>query len=178
MDNSVFEVDTKLDIIDYVSMVNEIVLEFFNSDGVYQPHIGKLNAMRLFYNKCVTKSKFDVSLGHDIIDAMDMVLIVKDNNFIEKYNEAIAAGSYIQLDFGNAYKDAMEIVDVKKSSFGSAVEIVKNMIMGIVDKVSPILTPENIENVSKIAADISEGKLSAESLVDAYANHMIESKTE
>ena len=39
-------------VVDYVSLVNGIVGEFFDSEtGDYQPHIGRLNVMRLFYNE-------------------------------------------------------------------------------------------------------------------------------
>lgn len=170
--NSILEINTKLELFDYLAMVNEIVLEFFNEDGTYQPHIGKINAMRLFYNQCVTKSKYDEKYPHDIVDAMDMVEIVADDGFIAEYNEALAAGSYKNLDFGNAYKDAMEIVNVRKSSFGNAVEIVGSMLNRIVGSISTVLTDENIEKVSQIARDISNGSISAESIVDAYTEHI------
>lgn len=81
-------VKTELGIIGYVSMVDEIVLEYFNADGEYQPHIGMLNAMRLFYNECVKESKFDEQLAHDNIDAMEMEALVADQEFIEAYNRA------------------------------------------------------------------------------------------
>lgn len=37
-------------VIDYVSLVNGIADEFFDVNGEYQPHLGRLNVMRLFYN--------------------------------------------------------------------------------------------------------------------------------
>lgn len=69
----------------------------------------------------------------------------------------------------------MEIVNVKKTSFGSAVNIVGSMINKIFESVSPLLTEENINIVSQIAKDMSEGKVSAEAIVDAYANRLAES---
>lgn len=170
--NSDFEINANLELFDYLAMVNEIALEFFSEEGTYQPHIGKVNAMRLFYNQCVTQSKFDEKYSHDIVDAMDMVEIVADADFISAYNESIAAGAYTSLDFGNAYKDAMEIVDVRKSSFGNAVEIVGSMLNRLVGSISSVLTDENIEKVSQIAKEISNGNISAEAVVDAYAEHM------
>ena len=166
-----FEINTKLSLCDYLAMVNEIVLEFFNEDGVYQPHIGKINAMRLFYNDCVKKSPYDEKYDHDIVDIMDMIDIVADEGFIRAYNEALAADIYTSLDFGNAYRDAMEIVDVKKSSFGNAVETVGSMINRIVTTISSVLTGENIEKVSKIAKEISDGKINADAIVNAYVKH-------
>lgn len=170
--NSNLEINTKLELFDYLAMVNEIALEFFNDDGTYQPHIGKINAMRLFYNQCVIKSKYDEKYGHDIVDAMDMVEIAADDNFIREYNEAISAGTYENLDFGNAYVDAMKIVDVRKSSIGNAIEVVGSMLNRLVSSFSSVLTEENIEKVSQIAKEISNGNISAEALVNAYAEHM------
>ena len=80
-------VNTELSMIDYLVMVNDMVLEYFNEDGEYQPHIGMLNVMRLFYNHCVIESKFDTP--HDIIDAMDMEIIVEDDDFLNAFNDAI-----------------------------------------------------------------------------------------
>lgn len=171
--NSVFEVNTKLALFDYLAMVRDIASEFINDeDGTYQPQIGKLNAMRLFYNSCVTKSRFDKKYGHDVIDASDMEEIVTDNEFMKAFNEAIIGDGTIQYDFANAYKDAIEIVDVKKTSFGSAVNIIGSMINKIFDSVSPLLTEENIKVVSQIAKDMSDGKISAEAIVDAYADKL------
>lgn len=174
--NSIFEVNTKLALFDYLAMVKEIAYEFINDeDGTYQPQIGKLNAMRLFYNHCVIKSRFDEKYGHDVIDADSMEEIVADDGFIEAFNKAIECDRTIRYDFANAYRDAMEIVNVKKTSFGSAVNIVGSMINKIFESVSPLLTEENINIVSQIAKDMSEGKVSAEAIVDAYANRLAES---
>lgn len=170
--NNNFEINTNLALFDYLAMVNEIALEFFDEDGVYQPHIGKINAMRLFYNNCVKNSPYDEKYGHDIVDAMDMVDIVADKDFIYAYNEAITIGDYNKLDFGNAYKDAIRMVDVKKSSFGNVVEIIGSMINRIIGTISPVLTDENIKKVSQIAKEISSGNISANAIVNAYAEHM------
>lgn len=174
--NNNFKINTRLALFDYLTMVNEIALEFFNEDGVYQPHIGKINAMRLFYNNCVEKSPYDEKYGHNIVDAIDMVDIVADVDFIYEYNEAITADNCIMLDFGNAYKDAMDIINAKKSSFGNAVEIVGSMINRIAETASSVLTDDNIEKVSKIAKEISEGKISAETIADAYGKYIVGEK--
>lgn len=173
--NSILEVNTKLALFDYLAMVKEIAREFINDeDGAYQPHIGKLNAMRLFYNHCVIKSKFDEKYGHDVSDADTMEDIVTDDEFIEEFNNAIRCDGDTRYDFANAYKDAIEIVNVKKTSLGNAINIVGSMINKIFESVSPLLTEENIKVVSQISKDMSDGKVSAEAIVNAYANRLIE----
>lgn len=171
--NGNFEINTELALFDYLRMVNEIAYGFINSeDGTYQPHIGNLNAMRLFYNHCVIKGKFDEQYNHDIIDADSMEEIVADKDFIDVFNEGIKFEGVLRYDFANAYKDAIAIVDVKKTSFGSAVNIVGSIIDKLIDSVSSFLTEENISTISQIAKDMSDGKISAESIVGAYADKL------
>ena len=95
------KVNTYIGMVEYLTMVNEIVLEYFDEDGNYQPQIGILNAMRLFYNECVIESKFE--LPHDITDAMDMEIMVTDDEFVNEFNNAIIGDRPgIRFDFANA----------------------------------------------------------------------------
>lgn len=168
-----FEVNTKLALFDYLAMVREIAYEFFNDeDGTYQPQIGKLNAMRLFYNYCVTKSVFDEKYKHDVTDADSMAEIVENEGFIEAFNDAINCDDTIQYDFGNAYRDAIEIVNAKKTSIGNAVNSISATINKLIKNTAPLVTEENINVVSQIAKDMAKGKTSAEAIVNAYANRL------
>lgn len=161
------KVNTYLGMVEYLTMVNEIVLEYFDEDGNYQPQIGILNAMRLFYNECVIESKFE--LPHDITDAMDMEIMVTDDEFVSEFNNAIIGDiPGIRFDFANAYKDAMDIVETKKSSIERAVDSVKKMIFSVLDVINPLLSDEHIDKVAEIAHDVANGKISAEAVVDAY----------
>lgn len=160
-------VNTELNMIDYIVLVNEMVLEHFNDEGEYQPHIGMLNVMRLFYNSCVVESKFDNP--HDITDAMDMEIIVEDDDFLNAFNDALVGNvPGVRFDFANAYKDAMDIVETRKQSVGHIAGSIKKAISSILDTINPLLTDEHINKVTEIAKDVAGGKLSAEAIVDAY----------
>ena len=160
-------VNTELNMIDYIVLVNEMVLEYFNDDGEYQPHIGMLNVMRLFYNSCVVESKFDNP--HDIVDAMDMEIIVEDDDFLNAFNDALVGNvPGVRFDFANAYKDAMDIVENKKHSIERAVDSIKKLLSSILDVVNPLLTDEHMSMVSEIAKNVGNGNISAEAIVDAY----------
>lgn len=161
-------IKTDLSVIDYVSMVNGIVDEYFDVDGEYQPHIGRLNVMRLFYNKCVTESKFD--LPHDFNDALMLEPLIQDEEFIAEFNKALKGDGSICLDFANAYAEAMEIVNVKKGSFGNAVNIIKNSISNIIDMINPVLGADNIDKFKQIADSFSNGNLSADTIVKVFAD--------
>ena len=166
--NEKMDINTKLGIVDYMAMVNEISEEYFDITGEYQPQFGELNAMRLFYNKCVTKSKFDERFGHNIVDALDMESLVADKQFIEEYNKAITGDGIIRLDFCNAYRVALDIVKNRKSSIESIINSIKNGLNDMINMLSPALSDENMSNISKIAESISNGGISADAIVEAY----------
>ena len=155
-------------VIDYVSLVNGIADEFFDVNGEYQPHLGRLNVMRLFYNECVTESKFD--LPHDFNDALMLEPLIQDEEFIAEFNKALKGDGSVRLDFANAYAEAMEIVNVRKGSFGNAVDVIKGAISNIVDMINPVLGTDNIEKFKQIADSFTNGNLSADAIVEAFGN--------
>lgn len=163
-----FVVDTKLKAMQYIMLVNDIASQYFFSDGTYVPQTGLLSAMQLFYNICVKSSKFDDMISHDS-DSMDSIeILATDEEFIEAFNDALAIDGY-RMDFANAFRDAMDIVETRKASLYHAVDMIENVIMSAIDKIAPALTKENIENVKAIAEDISKGNISAQSVVEAYS---------
>lgn len=160
-----------LSVIDYVTLVNGIVNDFFDAEtGEYTPHIGRLNAMRLFYNECVTDSKFD--LPHDFEDALQMDVLVEDDEFIKEFNAAVVGDGVIRLDFANAYADAMEAVNAKKNSFGNAVNIIRKAIEKASESISSVVTDESLEKLTKIADSVNTNNLSLDSFVKAYSNYL------
>ena len=76
----------------------------------------------------------------------------------------------VGIDFANAYAEAMEIVNVRKGSFGNAVNVIKNAISNVVDMINPVLGKENIEKFNKLADTFSKGNLSADSIVEAFGD--------
>lgn len=162
-----------LSVIDYVTLVNGIANDFFDSEtGEYTPHIGRLNAMRLFYNECVTESKFD--LPHDFEDALQMDVLVEDEEFIKEFNAAVVGDGVVRLDFANAYADAMEAVNAKKNSFGNAVNIIKRIIEKFSESISSVVTDESLEKLAKIAEGVNANNLNLDSFVKAYSNYLEE----
>lgn len=162
MENKEMIINTKFGIVDYMVMVDEIASEFFDEDSTYQPHYGKLNAMRLFYNNCVIESKFDKS--HNISDGLDMEEIISDEEFISEYNLALKGNGDICFDFSNAYNDAMKIVESKNTPFNRLITGIKNLF----DKISPALSEDGVEKILKISDEIKNGKATPEAIVDAY----------
>lgn len=165
MENRKIVINTKLSMVDFLQVVNDIVLEFFSIDGTYQPQIGFLNTMRIFYNACVTESKFE---KYDIFDALDMEDIVADEEFIDAFNLALKPTHGQRLDFANAYKQAMDIVSNKKTSLNNLIEIIHNMLNTFVNSISEELGEDNIKKIMDIAEKVDTGEITPATIVEAY----------
>lgn len=160
-------IDTKLDVAKYIFVVNNIALEFFSEDGVYQPHIGHLNTIRLFYNCCVKQSQYDDTIPHDFVDMSAIDVLAKDDEFMDAFNKAMYDHNF-KMTFRMAYDDAMQIVEHKKNSFVSITEFITDALEKLIEKMTPVLTKENIEHVSKIAEGMSKGETTAQAFVEEY----------
>lgn len=171
------KVNPNLSLYDYIVMVEDIAEEFFDENNTYCPHIGELNAMRLFYNKCVEESKFDEKYGHNIVNAEDMIEIIADKEFIDVFNRNIDyefRGSLACCDFCSAYRNARDIVNTKKSSIGNATDTISLMIKKITDSISSVINEDTVNALSQIGKDMLGGKVTAEAIVDAYKGNIKE----
>lgn len=54
----------------------------------------------------------------------------------------------VTYDFACAYADAMEIVNVKKTSFGNVINAIGNMINSVFENISSVFTEDNIGTIS------------------------------
>lgn len=175
MEKAIMEIKKKLELAEYISLVDSLAKEFFDDENNYSPHWGELNAVREFYNRCV---KEDIAgLSHDISDASLIAGLLENKDFIRAFerckDDYLEYGCTSRLTFGNAYATAKDIVNVKVQSFNYAVESLKiaanNFLKGIIDS----LSPENIDKIEKIANQISNGELSAEAISEAVGNSEI-----
>lgn len=124
-------IDTNLNIEKYIEVVQQIADGFFAEDGSYAPHLGRINAMGTFMDYCVKESKWD---GIDNPDANEALL---DSEVIDAYTDALLNDNPVAMNFGNAYKDALAIVENRN---GSIVQLA-TLVNGFVEK---YLTPDNI----------------------------------
>ncbi len=87
---------------------------------------------------------------------MDMQEIVNDADFIAAFNDSINT-STIKFDFANAYVTALSIVDMKKSSIGHVVDMIKRGLIDLSSELNRTMTPENMESLKMIANAIGDG---------------------
>lgn len=173
--NNTIEIKNDLSVVDYVTVVEAIASGFFDEDGGYTPHIGRLNAMRIFYNVCVTSTIAD--LPHDISEALQMEDLVKDAAFVEAYSNAIEYTSDQGLAFTNAYSDALDIVCFRKLSINQAVDAIKKMLTKLMDSITGLLSEDNLEKIEKLANELSSGNFNSQSILDAFGNSEAFNKT-
>ena len=166
--NKNFKINQYLDIEHYLAIVSAIADDYFDDDGGYQPHIGQLNAMRIFYNVCVVKSKFDDAYTHDITDLTELNEIVTDKEFLDEFKQNCYIKYNEYFDFAHAYNDALCIVEYKKSHLNSIVDSIQRAINKINMNIGGFATDENIKSLSVIANAISDGTLNYDQIIDGY----------
>lgn len=149
-----YKSNIEFDIINYTNIVDNIANEFFDESGEYTPHIGKLYAMSVFYNECVddaNKTKID--------DILQVQPLLNNKKFITAFDRSTRKTSKIRLDFANAYNDALDIVNYRRTSFNNAVNIVKNAINDVVDKIKSSISNDDLSKMSDLVENISNANL-------------------
>lgn len=165
-----FVVNNILGMGDYIYLVNEIVSGYFGEMGEYQPHIGLLNVMRIYYNVCVKESVFDDVIPHDIIELGDLQPIIDDSDFRKVFADAIENNSdSYALTFGNMYRAAKEIIEQKNYSIKSGIDVIMQAIIDLADRINPAFSEDTLNQLSTIAKEIDNGNLSPNALWEAYS---------
>nr|DAY99066.1 MAG TPA: hypothetical protein [Caudoviricetes sp.] len=167
MANKEIIVKDNVDIVIYSAAVQAIVNKFFDDENNYTPHFGRTNAITVFFNYFVDNVSLD-NYFSDVDGELDVDFLLANEDCLKLYNEALKGNGTFRLDFCNAYTDAVDIVNQKKNSIGNIIDSIQSAISMIVDKISPVFTGENLEKLTNIAKDVSNGNLSAESIVAAY----------
>lgn len=158
-------IDPVLGVIEYLETVNELASGYYDEDGAYQPHIGLVRAMCVFYNRCVKESQFDDLYDHDVIDPTEIGAILSDQEFILEFNRHIQIES-VCLNFANAFRDAMDIVNTKKGSMDRILSGIKKLIL----QFSEFSTDENMDRIHDIADKFSKGELDVDAFMASYGN--------
>ena len=103
------------------------------------------------------------------VDIEKLKTVLDDSEFITAFTDNVLVWDCEYLSFGNAYNNAMLIVDSKVKNGGLLVQRIINGLQKIAETFTGTLTDENVEMFAHAVEDIKNGKLSAQSIVDAYA---------
>lgn len=159
-------INTTFDAVTYTAVVHELAENYFSVSGEYEPHIGLMKSMCTFYNYCVTESELDDSISSaDSIAAVNM--LSSNGDFLCAFNNATIIDSF-RLDFANAYRDAKDIIETRKSGIGHITDILKNAIAGLTEKFAPVLSQENFDVLKRIADGMVDGQNLSQAIVQDY----------
>lgn len=183
----------KLGINEYIFATDKIAQVYFDGDNQYQPHIGLLETMWLFYSLCVTETKYDKDINVKL-DEMDKARkeqnsddnnkqmfdltiyqdLFSDDEFIREFNNVVT--SYKKpnygLTFGSAFRSAMEIVKTKRNSVNSLEYTITKILTELADKFENLISPDKIEELTDIAKRIQTGETAADAVVQAYGKQV------
>lgn len=161
--------NTELRLADFVGITEAIADSFFSDEGEYQPYYGYLNVVRIFYNECVTDSKFEGKVAHDILDVSELEDIINDDDIMKSLNEAImVCAGEIGFKFGDAYRMAMDIISQRRKSFQGLVGAVTQIFNQLSERIPNVISDDNLNAIKTIAQKIEDGEVTADAIVEAY----------
>lgn len=181
-----------LGINEYIFATDKIAQVYFDGDNQYQPHIGLLETMWLFYSLCVTETKYDKDINakldemekarkeqnpDDKKQMFDLTIyqdLFSDDEFVKEFNNVVT--SYKKpnygLTFGSAFRSAMEIVKTKRNSVNSLEYTITKILTELADKFENLISPDKIEELTDIAKRIQSGETAAKAVVQAYGEEV------
>lgn len=181
-----------LGINEYIFATDKIAQVYFDGDNQYQPHIGLLETMWLFYSLCVTETKYDKDINTKLDEMekarkeqntdnskqmFDLTIyqdLFSDDEFIKEFNNVVT--SYKKpnygLTFGSAFRSAMEIVKTKRNSVNSLEYTITKILTELADKFENLISPDKIEELTDIAKRIQTGETAADAVVQAYGKQV------
>ena len=167
--------NNKLKLPQYIKLVDEIVEGYFEqTTGEYVPHIGEIHMAYLYFKNCAIAEDGDEVTPENIdadgdVDFVKLEAVLNDPTFINALEDKVNTYLPECLSFSRAYHNAMDIVDARVENGSLAVQRIINGITNVAEMLSGTLTEENIQVFAKAVEDIQNGKLSAESIANAYA---------
>ena len=165
--------NNELSLDSYVAVVNEIANSFFNeTSGEYEPHIGELYAMCVYFNNCVETDGTD-KIQNPITALSQSEELLKNVEFVENYRDAIAAGwgsVTPKLDFGHAFDNAMEIVAHNKDGMVYIGKVLASVFQTYGNLIVNAIETLDADKVQKIVELASSEKFNADAIVSAFQN--------
>ena len=169
--------NNKLKLPQYIKLVDEIVEGYFEqTTGEYVPHIGEIHMAYLYFKNCAIAEDGDEVTPENIdtdgdVDFEKLEAVLNDPTFMHAIENNVFCGMPDEyLDFGNAYHNAIAIITARIENGGLAVQRIINGITNVADTLAGTFTEETVQAIAKAVEDIQNGKLSAESIANAYAN--------
>ena len=165
--------NSQLNLIEYIQVVNSIEQDYFDDNTYeYTPHIGEIHAVCEYYNNCAEPEEADEFPNQPVTDITEMEKLYNNKDFMKHFYDEINNPDVnnASFTFGHAYKQAMDIVNYKKSDANSFATAISASMDSILKSFRDSFSDKEIQTFTNIAKDITSGKLSSESIVKAYEN--------
>ena len=134
--------ETVFDMATYLEVVEKLASGYFNEDGEFQPHVGRVNRMAVFADYCIKEDLAGESGG------VNADMLFSNQDFLEAFDLAVddlANG----FTFANACADASEIVEYRKSHVNQVALLVNSF-------VQEFFTPDNIAKIFESSDRLKE----------------------
>ena len=160
-------IDTSMTAVKYMEIVDNIVEKFFDENGNYQPHWGRLGTLAIFYSLFCKKE------DESEMDTAQLNELLNDGVFMQRYDACINGNDRSGLfDFYDAYQDAMKIVDDRRSFAGTVRNVTKLVLDKIDNLFNNVLSEDKISELGKLAGLVNDGQLTPEAIVDAFTGKL------
>lgn len=164
------KVNKRLNILNYVMLVESLVDGYFDDDDRYIPHYGRINEVRLFYNYCVEGSYLD--LPEIITEFEDVDVLLKDEEFLKAYDEYDEM-NFVGTTFTEARIDANQIVAEKLKSHNRVISFIEKIVNKLMDRLEDTMSDETLDKLKSIADGVAKGDIDADAIVKAYKENML-----
>lgn len=162
MDKKKYVIKDTFEVANYIGL-SKIIADGFFPFGEYLPSEGKINAMRLYFNICVQESPFEFTGNVETDKEMNEILA--DEEFTQCFLESMAKTSMFELTFANAYYDALEVVETRKSSLSQVVDTIKNSFGDLLESITDTLNPDSITKLENMIKEANNINLSDDKVV-------------
>lgn len=161
------EVKPLLSMDEFEILVDRIVETVFNDNGDYVP-VGEDFAIRLFTVMMYT----GVIIPDDLSPVMDdLYNLMYETEFYDQVVKVIDDAQYSALL--NAVHKTIREKNVKNNS---VVHVMKEFMTKAYDKLSEVLSEENIEALNSLVGEFENGNIGTESIVNAFADKLYQSQ--
>lgn len=158
----------RVGIVEYCVAVNEMVEYFFDKDGNYEPQFGRINVVKVFFNYFVDGDSIKEYFA-DIDGEIEIDDIMNSDDCLELFNNELRKGGDYRLNFCNAYREAMEIVNQKKQGWENAARVIMRSVNDIIDRISGELSEDKINKFKEIMSEIKNVSVTPEQIINKVA---------
>ena len=169
MNDKEIKVITDVDVITYSAAIKDIVEDFFDENGEYTPHFGRMGAVGTFFNYFVDEESLKEYFS-DVEEGVDLDFILGNGECMRLYNDALSNADYYRLDFSNAYKDAMEIVRTKSSAASNIANKAKEIMYALAGIIDEVFTEENAEKLIQAFDEMTKKNTKTESTIKSIGD--------